>query len=120
MKNLNWPSLTSDILSNSNFNQTTLAQKCKVSQQSVSNWTTDTRSPGVYARNILRTLAGRYRLNLENYKFTSNNGKQVDIDMLRLPEKILNLSLRVNQLPIKRQAQIIEMANFMMTREKQV
>lgn len=54
-RKIDWPKVTSFILDELFFSQTELAKRCKVTQQSISNWRMSFRSPGPYAK---RQLAG--------------------------------------------------------------
>jgi transcriptional regulator with XRE-family HTH domain len=119
MKYLNWGSLTDDLLEVLVMNQTQLARKCKVTQQSVSNWKTGVRSPGVYARHVLRELAKDAKLTVEDYKITAFQKTRVkgmnDTEM-PMSEEILAFAQRLTVLPKRQREKIMDMAEFMITR----
>ena len=114
MKNLQWGQLTDDILEVLVLNQKTLAEKCRVTQQSVSNWKTGVRKPGVYARHTLRQLADEAKLSLEDYKIS--NADIVPVSDSKLPDNILSLAYKISHLNKKQQEKIIDMAEFMITK----
>ena len=117
MKHLNWGSLTDDILEILVMNQTQLAKKCRVTQQSVSNWKTGVRNPGVYARHMLRELADKAKLDLNNYNVT---GKTVVKGMVGthpdIPEELLAFAQRLSVLPKNQRQKVIDMAEFLIER----
>lgn len=114
MKNLNWSQLTDDILEKLDINQSELAKLCKVTQQTVSNWKTNTRSPGVYARNKLRELSADAKLKIDKYKIKNADKSGVlgkpDLD---LPEEILAFAQRLDALPKRQKDKILDMASYM-------
>lgn len=99
MKNLDWSKLTSDILRILKMNQVALAAECKVTQQTVSCWKTDSRSPGVYTRNKLRDLAAEAKLNFKRYKV---NNLPKPAYQKELPEDVLAFAQVLSVLPKKR------------------
>ena len=114
MKNLNWSQLTDDILENLQLTQHDLAIACKVTQQSVSNWKTNTRSPGVYARNKLRELSAEAKLKIKKYKVKNpdKSGARGKPD-LDLPEDLLAFAQRLSVLPKRQKDKILDMASYM-------
>ena len=119
MKYLNWGSLTDDLLEVLVMNQTQLADKCKVTQQSVSNWKTGVRSPGVYARHVLRELANDAKLNVEDYKiaaYQKERAKGMSNSDIPVSEEILAFAQRLAALPKRQREKIIDMAEFMISR----
>ena len=114
MKNLNWNRLTDDILEAMVINQSQLAEICKITQQSVSNWKTGSRSPGVYARNQLRQLAQENGLDIENYKNTKVMPEMADL--LNLNEDVLNIALKLSALPSSQQSKVLEMTEFLINK----
>ena len=119
MKYLNWGALTDDLLEVLVMNQTQLARKCKVTQQSVSNWKTGVRSPGVYARHVLRELAKDAKLNLEDYKISAyqkTRTKGLTDNDSPMSEEILAFAQRLTVLPKRQREKIMDMAEFMITR----
>ena len=115
MKNLHWGQLTDDILEILVLNQKTLAEKCRVTQQSVSNWKTGVRKPGVYARHTLRQLAEEAKLSLDDYKISNADIVPANVDS-NLPDNILSLAYKISHLNKKQQEKIIDMAEFMISK----
>lgn len=119
MKYLNWSALTDDLLEVLVINQTQLAEKCKVTQQSVSNWKTGVRSPGVYARHVLRELCKDAKLDLEQYKAIPSSKAEVtkfkESDS-QISEDVLEFAQRIAGLPKKERNKIMDMAEFMISR----
>ena len=119
MKYLNWGSLTDDLLEILVMNQTQLADQCKVTQQSVSNWKSGVRSPGVYARHVLRELSKEAKLKLENYKIAPYQKKRVKgltESETPIPEEILAFAERLSALSKRQREKIMDMAEFMINR----
>ena len=114
MKNLDWGKLTDDLLEAMVTNQHHLAKICHVTQQSVSNWKTGTRSPGVYARNQLRELATEHSLDINSYKKSNINFE--NSSSLNLNENILSLAIKLSQLPSHQQSKILEMTEFLIAK----
>jgi hypothetical protein len=117
MKDLNWGLLTDDLLEILVINQTQLSEMCKVTQQSVSNWKTGVRSPGVYARHVLRELATEAKVKLESYKKKGPPKKSQanvvqDVDVIS--EEVLAFAQRLACLPKKHRDKILDMAEFLM------
>ena len=119
MKYLNWGSLTDDLLEVLVMNQTQLAKKCKVTQQSVSNWKTGVRSPGVYARHVLRELAKDAKLTLDDYKIAAYQKKRargMSNTDIPISEEMLAFAQRLSVLPKRQREKIMDMAEFMISR----
>jgi len=113
MKYLNWGLLAHDIMEILGMNQTQIAEKCNVTQQSVSNWKTGVRSPGVFARNTLRDLSKESKLKLDNYKVSVDQRKSKNPAASALPEEVLAFVERLAVLSKKKRERIMEMAEFM-------
>ena len=116
MKYLNWSALVDDIQEILVMTQTTLAEKCQVTQQSVSNWKTGVRSPGVYARNVLRELCNEAKLKIERYKIEPKQRKRVKGQTeteTPLPEEIMAFAERLTALTKRQRNKIMDMAEFM-------
>jgi hypothetical protein len=117
MRDLNWGLLTDDLLEILVLNQTQLSEMCKVTQQSVSNWKTGVRSPGVYARHVLRELAVDAKIKLENYSIKSvvnkASAKQLNDEEETISEEVLLFAQRLSLLPQKQRMKIIDMAEFL-------
>ncbi|MCM8535681.1 MAG: helix-turn-helix domain-containing protein [Lentisphaeraceae bacterium] len=119
MKYLNWGALTDDLLEILVMNQTQLAKQCRVTQQSVSNWKTGVRSPGVYARHVLRELAKEAKVTLDDYKtipYQKPVGKTVSESSSAVSEDIMNFAQRLSILPKRQREKIMDMAEFMISR----
>ena len=67
MKEYVWPDLIRDILSNLRMTQSQLADKCMVTQQSISNWKKGSRKPGMYAQDKIFILAKEANLEISDY-----------------------------------------------------
>ena len=67
MKEYVWPDLIRDIISNLRITQSQLADKCMVTQQSISNWKKGSRKPGIYAQDKIFTLAKNANLETSDY-----------------------------------------------------
>ncbi|WDE98847.1 helix-turn-helix transcriptional regulator [Lentisphaera profundi] len=83
MKNYDWSELVSDIISHLHITQSQLAEKCMVTQQTISNWKNGSRKPGVYAQEKVFKLSQQANLTLSNY-VEINNWEELDPkDMIR-------------------------------------
>ena len=67
MKEYVWPDLIRDIISNLRMTQSQLADKCMVTQQSISNWKKGSRKPGMYAQDKIFSLAKDAQLEISDY-----------------------------------------------------
>ncbi len=72
-KKLDWHLLAKDLLNGLFLSQQDLAELCKVSQQSISNWKNKTRNPGIFARQMLFKLAQKEKLDLSKYEVDNVN-----------------------------------------------
>lgn len=72
VKELDWHLLTKDLMDGLFLNQQKLAEYCKVSQQSISNWKNKTRKPGVYAKQKLFELARKEKIDLGKYELAGS------------------------------------------------
>ncbi len=68
MKNIDWHLLTRELLEGMFLSQQELADRCNVSQQSISNWKNRTRNPGIYAKKELVDLAKKEGIDLKKYE----------------------------------------------------
>jgi transcriptional regulator with XRE-family HTH domain len=119
MKYLNWGSMTDDLLEILVMNQTQLAKQCRVTQQSVSNWKTGVRSPGVYARHVLRELANEAKLTLDDYKiapYQKLRTKGLTESQTPMSEDVMAFAQRLSVLPKRQREKIMDMAEFMISR----
>ena len=121
MKNIDWAKLTDDLLETMVVTQTTLADKCKVTQQSISNWKNGVRSPGIYARQKLRELVKDSNLELDDYVLPPNE-KEVLTSLRRgdssLPEDVRFFAHKLASCHKRKRTEIIEIAEFVMNRKK--
>ena len=67
-RKLDWAAMIADIIEIKAITQTALAEKCGVTQQTISNCSNQTRSPGVGVRSVLRGLAAECQLKLSDYE----------------------------------------------------
>jgi len=99
VKKLDWNLLVKDMLDGLFLSQQALSDRCKVSQQSISNWKNRTRNPGIFAKQKLYEIAQKEGMDLRKYETTSardaitkylekNNGK----DLIRLFEVYQRIS----------------------------
>ena len=87
MKEYNWPEIIRDIISNLRMTQSQLADKCMVTQQSISNWKKGSRKPGMYAQDKIFALANEAQLEISDYLN--------DLDMAHLnAQEFINNTLR--------------------------
>lgn len=88
VKQYDWHRLTKDLMEALFINQQTMSEKCKVSQQSISNWKNHTRNPGIFAKQMLFNLAQKEKIDLSKYEinnareaitrqFDKGNGKEI-------------------------------------------
>ncbi len=119
MKYMNWSLLTDDILESLVLNQTELAELCKVSQQSISNWRSGIRNPGVEARSILRNLGTKAKLNLKDYQLIAPSKKKNTSAIYNnsmISDDLLDFANKLSTLPKKERNKIIDLAEFLMAR----
>jgi len=64
----NWPVLVKEIQDTMFMSQTEIASKCKVSQQSISNWMNGTRNPGPFATSELLKLATEAGIDISKHE----------------------------------------------------
>ena len=83
MKTYDWSELITDIIGQLLITQSQLAEKCMVTQQSISNWKKGSRKPGIYAQEKIFALGREANLELSNY-VEINNWEELDPkDMIR-------------------------------------
>ncbi|EDM25614.1 hypothetical protein LNTAR_25010 [Lentisphaera araneosa HTCC2155] len=83
MKDYDWAELVSDIIGHLHMTQSQLAEKCMVTQQTISNWKNGSRKPGMYAQDKIFALSQQANLELSNY-VEINNWEELDPkDMIR-------------------------------------
>lgn len=72
-KKFDWHLLAKDLLNGLFLSQQDLAGRCKVSQQSISNWKNKARNPGIFAKKMLFKLAQKEKLDLSKYEINNVN-----------------------------------------------
>jgi transcriptional regulator with XRE-family HTH domain len=117
LKNLDWGKLTDDLLDCLGITQTQLSVKCKVTQQSVSNWKNGTRSPGVYARHVLRELAINAKLDLNSYENPQAGAVEMAVIEASISTEVLMFAKRLAELPQVQVRKILDMSYFIMSYE---
>ncbi len=107
MKKIDWHLLVRELLEGLFLSQQDLAERCRVSQQSISNWKNRTRNPGIFAKQKLYELALKEKIDLSKYETDSardtitkylekNKGKEL-IRMFELYQK-MSRRARINLL----------------------
>ncbi len=75
MKTYDWSLITRELLGGLFLSQVELAEKCKVSQQSISNWKNRTRNPGIRAKKAILEYIQKEGIDISKYE--SNPAKEV-------------------------------------------
>ncbi len=107
MKKIDWHLLVRELLEGLFLSQQDLAERCRVSQQSISNWKNRTRNPGIFAKQKLYELAQKEKIDLSKYEtdtardtitkyLEKNKGKEL-IRMFELYQK-MSRRARINLL----------------------
>ena len=105
VKKIDWHLLVRELLEGLFLSQQDLAERCRVSQQSISNWKNRTRNPGIFAKQKLFELAQKEKIDLSKYETDSardtitrylekNKGKEL-VRMFELYRK-MSKSARIN------------------------
>jgi transcriptional regulator with XRE-family HTH domain len=71
VKKLDWNRMVKDMLDSLFLSQQDLSERCKVSQQSISNWKNRTRNPGIFAKQKLYGIAKKEGMDLSKYETSS-------------------------------------------------
>ncbi|MFA6567780.1 MAG: helix-turn-helix transcriptional regulator [Victivallales bacterium] len=71
VKKIDWHLLVRELLEGLFLSQQDLAERCRVSQQSISNWKNRTRNPGIFAKQKLFELAKKEEIDLSKYETDS-------------------------------------------------
>lgn len=79
VKQYDWPRLSKDLMEGLFLSQQELASLCKVSQQSISNWETGLRNPGMFAKMKLFHLAKKKKFDLSKYEVDDENTKLLEL-----------------------------------------
>ena len=72
VKKIDWNLLVKELLDGLFLSQQDLAERCRVSQQSISNWKNRIRNPGVFAKKKLFELAQKEKIDLSKYETDSS------------------------------------------------
>lgn len=78
-KKLDWHNLVFDLMNGLFMNQQTLAERCKVSQQSISNWKNRTRNPGITAKQQILKLAQKEKIDLSKYETNEDKDRLLEL-----------------------------------------
>ena len=78
-KKLDWHNLVIDLMNGLFLNQQTLAEQCKVSQQSISNWKNRTRNPGATAKRKILKLAEKEKIDLGKYETNDEKDRLLEL-----------------------------------------
>ena len=110
---INWSNLVIYILEDLYFSQKELAELCNVTQQSISNWKMQVRSPGPYAKRKLTEIAEANGISLSNFRKIDSSQKEISKDgkLLELIEAYHELSQDDTEL-------LIEFAHFLAMRNQ--
>jgi transcriptional regulator with XRE-family HTH domain len=80
---MDWPQAVTFVLDELFFSQKELADKCNVTQQSISNWKQKVRSPGPYAKRKLCEILGNGGARASSFKGGNNPNAE------RTPDRVL-------------------------------
>ena len=99
--------------------QTDLAKKCKVTQQSISNWKNGIRCPGSYAREKLLQLIIDAKLNkdfyvIRNVSLFKRRSRKLPAN---LPDDVANFALKLSSYSKKKRTEVIAVADFLLGRK---
>ena len=108
---INWSKLVVYILEDLFFSQKELAELCNVTQQSISNWKMQVRSPGPYAKRKLTEIAENNGISLSSFRKINTSQKEISKD-----SKLLELIETYNELPEDASELLIEFAHFLYMR----
>ncbi len=78
-KKIDWHKLVYDLMNGLFYNQQTLALKCKVSQQSISNWKNRTRNPSITAKRQILILAQKEKIDLKKYETNEDKDRLITL-----------------------------------------
>lgn len=118
MEDLDWSRLTVDLLENLVVTQTDLADKCMVTQQSISNWKNGVRTPGSFARQKLFEMLDESSLKKENYVLKEGDlvKKRPKKMQTSLPEDVASFALKLSSYSRKKRREAIAVAEFFLER----
>ena len=110
---INWSKLVTYILEDLFFSQKELAELCNVTQQSISNWKMQVRSPGPYAKRKLTEIAEANGLKLSVFRKYEDPVREMNKD-----SALFELIEIYNELPPGALDTLIEFAHFLQARQR--
>jgi len=120
MKNVDWPQLVKAILETLIITQSQMAERCGVSQQTVSTWKRAKRTPNIYSQRQLANLAQEAGINL--IFFTEAPSRALPIhetatrDDAGPRQELLDFARYLERAPEDIRREVIEFARFKMWR----
>ena len=116
MEEIDWPKLTDDLLEEMVITQSDLAERCQVTQQSISNWKNGVRCPGGYAREKLFELLEEAGLEKGSYKLEEGAVSRKRPKRLHtsLPEDVAGFAIKLSTFSKKKRAEAIAVAEFIL------
>ena len=119
MVEFDWSRLMDDLLVNLTLTQTDLAEKCEVTQQSISNWKNGVRSPAGFARERIFQLMDDADLLKTEYVLkegysSKNILRKVDI---KLPGDVQRFAVKLSVYPKRKRNEAIKLAEFILDRD---
>ncbi len=118
MEDLDWSRLTVDLLENLVVTQADLAEKCMVTQQSISNWKNGVRTPGSFARKKLFEMMDESTLKAGDYALKEGDvlKKRPKKMQANLPEDVASFALKLSSYSRKKRREAIAVAEFFLER----
>lgn len=118
MKDVDWARLTDDVLDNLVYTQRDLAEKCRVTQQSISNWKNGLRSPGDFAREVLLGLLDDAAIPHEKYHVEGLDSMRKKTHKIesQLPEDVASFAIRLSNHSKKKRLEAMAIAEFFLSR----
>ena len=118
MKDVDWARLTDDLLGSLVYTQKDLAEKCKVTQQSISNWKNGLRSPGDFARRVLWDLLNSANIDHSKYYVKGLDSVRRKPQKMEpyLPDDVASFAMRLSMHSKKKRREVIAMAEFFLSR----
>jgi transcriptional regulator with XRE-family HTH domain len=110
---INWSKLVIYILEDLFFSQKELAELCNVTQQSISNWKMEVRSPGPYAKRKLTEIAENHGIRPSSFRRSGNTTKDITKD-----GNLLALIEIYNELPEDSLELLLDFARFLSMRNQ--
>ena len=118
MKDVDWARLTDDLLDSLVYTQKDLAEKCNVTQQSISNWKNGLRSPGNFAREVLLGLLDDAEIPRIKYYVEGLDSirKKKQKAESQLPDDVASFAIRLSNYSKKKRREAIAIAEFFLSR----